>query len=105
MVLERLRRVGREAVQNDEAVNVFWAGVVSAYHHALSGDIVGARRAADLATATSERTGFPWSTGAGHRMMAQVLVLQDGWVAAAQLTQRRRSRLFGLAVTTDRETG
>lgn len=63
-------------------MNVFWAGVLAAYHHAQFGDLVRAQRAIDAVMATSEGTGFPWSTGAGHRMLAQVLVLQHGWAAA-----------------------
>ena len=81
--LEKLSEVLEVAAANEEMVTVLWASLAMAGHRVLLNDIEGARRRADEALAISDATGFPWSVGAAHRMLASVLVLQEGWSAGA----------------------
>ena len=78
-----LVEIEAEAARLGEKLNVAWAAVVRAYHHALSGDVAQARRAAEAALAVADRTGFPWSIGSAHRTMGSISVLDQGWSAAA----------------------
>ena len=72
-----------EAARNDEAVNVLWAAVGSAFQHVLIGDLDAARRTVDAAIVVADRSGFPWAVGAAHRSMAGVVAMQEGWSSAA----------------------
>ena len=60
-----------------------WATLAIAHHHYLLGRPDQARADAVGAVALSTETGFPWSIGASHRMLASVLVITDDWAAAA----------------------
>ena len=95
--LEVLDAAGQIAARNDENVNVVWAAVTTAFHRVLLDDVPGARRAADAAVAVADRTGLPWSISTAHRIMGSVLVLDQGWSAAAPH--------FRLAIDTSLATG
>ncbi|MEM7288053.1 MAG: winged helix-turn-helix domain-containing protein [Actinomycetota bacterium] len=81
--LEVLDEAAADAARNDEAVNVLWAALGSAFQHVLLDDLDAARRTVDAAVVIAERSGFPWSVGAAHRSMAGVLAMQEGWTPAA----------------------
>ena len=81
--LQVLDDAAADAANNDEAVNVLWAAVGSAFQHVLLGDLDAARRTMDAAVVVADRSGFPWAVGAAHRSMAGVLAMQEGWDRAA----------------------
>ncbi len=81
--LTLLADVEAQAARLGEWLNVCWAGVAQAYHHALLDDVAGTLRASERAVAVADRTGFPWSVGSAHRTMGQALALDQGWEAAA----------------------
>lgn len=95
--LDALEEASRAAALNEENVNVVWAAVTTAFHRVLLDDVGGARRAADAAAAVADRTGLPWSISTAHRILGSVVVLDDGWAAAAPH--------FRLAVDTSLGTG
>ncbi|MGI9603624.1 MAG: winged helix-turn-helix domain-containing protein, partial [Acidimicrobiales bacterium] len=81
--LEVLAATAATAAANDELVTVMWADSAIANHHVRLGDLDAARQAAERTVNVSTETGFPWSVGASHRILALVLALQDDWEAAA----------------------
>lgn len=81
--LRVLEEASAEAARHDEAVNVLWAAVGSAFQHVLLGDLPAARRTVDAAIVVAERSGFPWAVGAAHRATAGVVAMQEGWGPAA----------------------
>jgi predicted ATPase/DNA-binding winged helix-turn-helix (wHTH) protein len=73
-----LDAIADEATIDGEVVNLVWSRVVAVNHRLLIGETEQAARDADTVLRLAEQT-LPFFVAAGHRAMAMVLAVADGW--------------------------